>query len=283
MFDDRTVPVLRASRSAKTGERPPLGFHLTFRLLDGRVLAPTELHRRMGARAIVRIGARRGLVAYGIADTHLHVVVLLDRDEAGKLARCLGTALKRAWPSPVPFEPARFVAIRDQGHLHRTVRYVLRQQQRHGVTIDPCHDGNSLPDVLGWRHMGHEARVYVDRLRRHVPRLDLDELWEISVEGGLPDLRTTYISSAVGLAEAGAAAFVIPTIFGSTADQVKARHACVHAGLRCGMSNHELGSELRLSLRHVQRLRGEEIDEDLVRAVGWQLRLVGRRRIQERK
>lgn len=91
----------------------------------------------------------------------------------------------RASPG-VPFERARIRPVRDPQHLYNTIRYIFRQEQHHGIVIDPLHDASSLPELLGLRSLPAEVGWgdVVVRVRRLLPRLrtaDLLRLFDESV------------------------------------------------------------------------------------------------------
>lgn len=262
--------------SARCNRRPArewLGSHITLRLADGRVLATSPAARRAAARCISRVGAARGLLVFRIVDTHIHVVARGGRAQAGALAQVLESALRRVLRLPVPFEAARLVEIADHAHLSSAARYALRQDGRHEVWIDELHDGSSLPDLLGWRVLGAEAGDYPERARTELPRLSGADLWElVRAHGAVLDVRGCEPRLArARLADAAAGALGLANVRGSTAPQVQARSAAVHAALACGLGSLETAELLGMSRRAVQRMRNQRPDAALVRAVGWQL------------
>ena len=145
-----------------------LGHHLMFRTDDDRVLAPSVPQRRALARTVHRLAEDSGLLAFGSADNHLHVVALVDRAQAGVLAHRIACSLRWALALPVPLFPTRFRAIEDQDHLKTAFHYALGQRNRHGVQSDPFLDACSLPDLLGLR-LGHWDLIA--RVREHLPRV----------------------------------------------------------------------------------------------------------------
>lgn len=153
----------------------PLGQHLVIRLEDNRVLLTNRHQRRRAARSIYRIARPFQMLAYGFADTHLHVVVLGSRLRALELARRVEIALQRQRRYGVRFLPARATPVRDQFHLGNAVSYVLSQAWRHGLKGDPFFEGSSLPDLLGLRVVGARSRALV---QEHLPRFDFDALWQ---------------------------------------------------------------------------------------------------------
>ncbi|MBK6520662.1 MAG: hypothetical protein IPG04_42680 [Polyangiaceae bacterium] len=252
----------------RAGSSEPLGYHVTMRLHDSRVIARTAGMRRVAARTLVAVGAPRGLAAFSIADTHLHLLCLASRRDAGALARVAGVALSKRLALGARFDPSRFVAISDQAHLASAFFYVLRQQQRHGLANDATHDGSILPDLLGWRLLGEGARQCVARMASHLPRVRAEDLTAL-VELGSPDRAV----ASRALADAAAAAFGLATARGRAPAAVRARRAAVHVGMPLGLSTADLARLLETTQRSVQRLARERADAGALRAVTWQLRL----------
>ncbi len=128
-----------------------LAWHLMLRTDDDRVIAPGPAERRLLARTVYRVADGAGLLAFGAADNHLHLVVLCSREQAGRLAQQLAVALRGQLRIPVSFFPARIREVRDQHHLRSVFHYVLGQRNHHGVRSDPFLDASSLPELLGAR------------------------------------------------------------------------------------------------------------------------------------
>jgi hypothetical protein len=150
-----------------------IGQHITMRLSDDRVIAPSIADRRAAARVLLRHGTRAGLLAFRVVDTHVHVLVRCDRAVAGSFAHATEVALRATLRLPIPFEPARIRPVLDQPHLYRAFGYVLRQEIRHGTSMDPVHDGSSLPELLGLRVVDD---LVAQRVAASLPRLDARSL-----------------------------------------------------------------------------------------------------------
>src|SRR5262249_20645079 len=134
-----------------TPERCPIGFHVILRLEDDRPIATTPAARRTVARVVLVQGESRGLVAFGPADSHLHAMLVTDRETAGAFARYLACALHYHLTLRARFETARIRPLYDQRHAYNAFRYVQRQDSRHELHVDPTRDATSLPDLLGLR------------------------------------------------------------------------------------------------------------------------------------
>jgi hypothetical protein len=150
-----------------------LAWHLMFRTDDDRVIAPSRAKRRLLARTVYKIVEPYGLLSFGAADNHLHLVVCCTREEAGRLAQGLAVALRVVLDIAVPFFPVRFKAIKTQKHLETAFHYALSQRNRHGVHSDPFLDSCSLHELLGARVLPTDCR---QRVREMLPRVTRNQL-----------------------------------------------------------------------------------------------------------
>ncbi len=255
--------VVRPTPRVRANE--PLAIHAILRLVDGRVLVRSAAERRLAAMVFIRHGARRRMLAFRIADDHAHMVVACSRAEAGELCAGLKTALGRRLAHGSSFDSTRYVAIADQRHLMNAIRYVLRQEARHGLELDPCHDGSSLPDLVGLRVAGSRCAADLAVL---APRLRPAELWS---HCGMPDLREVQpMFSQIG--EAAAAACPLPDLAGRGAATVAAKRAAVQVAQH-HVPPSALCAQLEVSARTLRRLRSERHDPHLARAIALQLKL----------
>jgi hypothetical protein len=246
----------------------PLAWHVTSRLYDDRVIAPTIPERRRLARAALRIGRDAGLLAFAIADTHLHAELACDRVAAGRFAWRVELSAQAQFRPGVPFERARIRPIADQRHLANAFWYVLRQQQRHGLDVDPHFEGSSLPDLLGLRSLDPGL---AGRVRTLLPRVRRAELIELL--GRADDLEVCPADFA-GLAAATAAAAALPDLTGRTGAVVAARTAAIHA-VGPTLASPAIARLLGCSESAVRRLRGGPPPAPgLVRAIRRQLVLL---------
>jgi len=241
----------------------PIAQHVTMRLEDSRVIAPTAGQRRAAARTLLEMGAGDGLLAFHVVDTHAHAVVSCSRARAGQLARRVEISLRARLGLPCRFEPARIRPVLDQWHLQRSVLYVIRQEERHGICADPARDGCSLPDVLGWRvaddKLAARLRAFVPRVRLAAP-VDASTLASVEPD---PEL----------LAEAAAAALALADLGGRAAATVQARRAAAWAGAAETLRGAALASALAITRRRVaQTLTEPPPPPALIRAVRMQLR-----------
>lgn len=251
----------RPERSTPAARVAPIGFHLVLRLTDDRVIARTPAERRLLARVVYEIGDRYGLLAFGAADTHLHIVIVGSRRAAGLFARYVATSLRWQLELAAQFEPCRIRPINDQRHLENAVRYVFNQEQHHGIDADPLFEASSLPELLGMRALSDGA---TRRLAEHLPRLGITApaLLDAALHGASDE--THLLESALG-------AMALPQLGRDPASQ-RARHAAVHASrARTGV----LAKRLRVDATSVRRWRKLAPEPLLVQAIQRQLRARG--------
>ena len=255
---------MKPSTPGRSEGKPPLAFHITMRLVrDGAIARhPGELRR--AARLIYKHGTPRGLLAFRIADTHVHVLAQATRQQAGALAQAVQSALKQALHLDSPFERARYRAIESERHLFNALRYVFRQEEHHGTRFDPAHDGSSLPELLGMRMLDRD--VAAQRLGSLLPRLSREAL--ATVAGAL-ELEQVKPHTSL-LAEAAAAALGI-TELGGDRPGASWRRAAVHAGKELEVT--QLASMLGASRRTIRRLRTTQVSASVLHAVEQQWRL----------
>ncbi len=242
---------------ARTDDEP-FAYHVTIRLLGDRVIAPSVSARRAAARCVLHAGAARRLVAFRIADTHLHALLAARRAAVGDFIRSVTRRLHGALDLGATFEPARLRCIRDQRHLASATKYVFEQESRHGLALDPLHDTSSLPDLIGARVVcSHSGPL----LRELLPRFEPLEM--------LPPL--VAATRWEDLHDAAAAAFGLGDLRGRTTETVCARRAAVHAA-RIERAPGWVANALGVDERTVRRLHHAPCPAAHVRAVGLQLR-----------
>ncbi len=241
------------------------------RLADDRPIAASVSARRRASRALTRVTASFGLLAFAVADTHLHLLLATNRVPAGECARRVEISLQQQLVLGARFQAARVHPVKGPWHLQQSFLYVLRQLERHGIGIDPTHDGTSLPDLLGMRLLGRESARLASSL---LPRLDVAGL-----SGLLAAPVDTECEGRVEvLPDAAAAAFALPRLTGRCPDVVRARRAAVRVAR--GAPAKQLSELLGMSVSSVRDARAEPIDAAAVRAVLLQWRL--RTRLAER-
>ena len=261
---------------ARALDAPPLAYQVALRPEDQRVIVSSASQRRIASGVLMALGDARGLLHFGVADSHAHATLCTGREEAGRFAHDVETSLRSRLEIRAPFERASIRAVRTQWHLTKNLWYELDQDRRHGIHADRAHDGTCLLDVLGGRVFlatdgpGATRRIgggMGARLARMFPRLRGRELLAriggpsmLDVE---PDPRE--------LAEAAAAAVGAENVRGRGVIASVARRAAVHAAPH--LRTHDLADILGIARRTVQQLRSEPPDGAVVRAISIQWRL----------
>jgi hypothetical protein len=226
------------------------------RTTDGRVICSSREDRRLLARAVLAQVAPHGLLAFRCADTHLHLLLACLRARAGKLACHVQGALTRRLDLACGFERAKIKPLNDQSHAYGSFRYILRQEQHHGIACDPLHDASNLPDLLGLRLLAPDCRANVGRV---LPRISDDEL-----RGYLDVMNAPRADTAATLCDAAAAALALPDLRGSDRQTIRAR--CALATL-LPRQNAELARLWGTSVRSVQRARRQSADPALLATI----------------
>jgi hypothetical protein len=242
-----------------------IGHHITLRLSDDRVIAPSVAARRTLARVVLERGRDFGLVAFRNADNHPHLVVLCGKEAAYELSRRIEISLHYRLSLDVPFERARVRAIQTQGHLNGAFHYTFRQEQHHGICVDPCFEASNLPDLLEMRLLGGYTREVV---RERLPRIRRGDLLR---HLGVGDLDAAEMHVA-DLEEAAAAALALPDLRGRGRDIADARAAAACA-IGGPIDVATLAEVLGVGDRAARKLRCAKVSPELVRAVELQLRL----------
>jgi len=241
----------------------PIGFHVTIRLADDRPIAMTAPGLRVIARVVLMQGERRGLLAFGAADDHLHAELASDRATAGAFAQYVEVALGRRLGLGAPFERARIRPLQDQKHAYNTFRYVHRQDSRHDLHRDPFREGTSLPDLLGLRMLETSLAT---RVRMRLPRVHDEELIAQFPPGVFEEDRPIDLDI---LAASAAAVFAIPDLRGRCLEASRARRAAIHVAGPDAPTKH-LGDSLGIRPRAVQALRALPPEANVVCAVRMQ-------------
>jgi hypothetical protein len=236
-------------------------WHITMRLSDDTIIAPSPTARRTVSRCFLRKGEPAGLLAFATADTHLHALVVCSRVQAGRFARIVEITLQANLPLSSGFAPAYFKSIANQRHLQNAFWYVLRQQEHHGIASDPRHDGSCLADLLGLRMGGGFLRRNVGE---HLPRVPHEQFeHQFRVPQG-----NWKVALPIRLKEAALAAVTGDP--SSKRDLRLANLGAVHAAGSL-LSREQMARMLAISPRSVDRLRSKPVHPFHVEAVRRQL------------
>lgn len=250
-----------------------LAWHVTMRLKHDRVLVPSVGRRRVVVQVIYKQGEGRELLAFGIADTHVHALIAGSRAAAGRFANYVETALRWRLDLPVSFDAARFTPVFDQAHLKNATRYVVAQQARHTPTDDMLLEGSSLFDWLGMRVLGGQTRA---RMKSLLPRVTSSEL--LGWLGGVVDASAWGNAAPIhpelwqGLDGVTASAAGVATLESPSDRAAIARRAALHVG-QAQFAPPTLREVLKLTSRKYQRLMQRSPELALCKAIETQLRV----------
>lgn len=246
-------------------------YHIGIRPRGSWLVADTPEARRLVVRCLLDRGAAVNLLAFGIADNHLHIEVVCGRAEAGEFARRVEISLGRRLCLSDGFEPAWIRPVEDATHFRRLFGYVQRQDERHRLLSDPLREGCSLPDLLGLRPRGAYLAANVRRFLPRVRRGDLVELlgFELAADPA------PIVADPTQIVEAGLAATLLCDPRKRNAEHLELRRAVVHVAAGLGCSSGEIAGALAISPRGVRHLRGqaELASPRLVEAIGRQIAL----------
>lgn len=269
-----------------------IAFHGVLRTSDGRPLAKTlaQLHAILSALVVIAARMEVELLAFAVVDSHVHVIVTGSRYRVGEYLRRVELSIHRRVPGLPPFQPAFAKPIYTQSYLRTCVRYVGRQFEHHQVTAKLLLSGTFVWDVLGLR----QGNSVTQALLAHLPRLDLDELWNwLGVEASgrenwgqplgaedLPHLRAAVVraaapaSSAIRWEGSGTSARLMPEALLAAVAAVDRSVGATKLGRALGRSRQTI-HRVRAQVDAVLAGDSAAIDSlrDWVRAVRWQVRL----------
>jgi hypothetical protein len=259
----------RRRRSLETSR---LGYHVRLTPIDGGVIATTPAARRVLARAVHESCGAAGLLAFGLADNHLHLLLCGDRAQVSKAAMRLAQMLGWRLSIEAGFQPAYIKPIRDGAHLFATFRYVMRQGERHRLdpAADPWMEATSVPDLLGLRPLGAGA---IDVVKRALPRLTVPDVLEVAhvrslslLDGPLEEMR-----------EAGRVVSAHTTLKGKQRPMRQLRRAMIAlVGERLGPD--ACATLVGVGASTLRRVRQEPVESKMVLALRRALGFIGERR-----
>lgn len=246
-------------------------FHLTFQSPRRASFPRDRATVRAAVRTIVRV-CGPALLVFHLSDTHVHVVVLVDRARAGRLAQALGRALAALFGGPLP--SAGITIIDDGGHLRSTFAYVLCNDERHGIVPDPWRENSNLPDLLGARLTAFPT---VAATRRVLPRIDGEYLRELAGWSALPAAQASAPLDVdhvrTHLTDATAAIVAHENLASMRPELVTARTAAVHVATSLGGLPGSLSTQLDVTPSTLRRLRHRDAPSTAIHALETQLRV----------
>jgi hypothetical protein len=216
--------------------------------------------------ALHRLGlvCRGCLALFGLVAEHLHLVALLSRVAAGRLAQSVIVSLSSI--TATRLAPSFIKSVVTRAHLRWLPRYLLEQPREHGMRGHPAlWVGSCYPELVGARKIEGLA---------------------LCMEKALPDFSPAAASRIVGLPEralvpadrdtlrrvgvhriataAAAAVGVDPSLVGKTPRTLRARRAAAQLAESVGLRIGELQESLHLCPRTGWRLRQPPADPALL-------------------
>lgn len=255
-----------------------LAHHLVLRLVDGRVVLATPEERCDGYHRMLRIGGRFGLLFFHLGTDHIHAVLACPEADVARFAHAIECSITRGTGRAVGFGHYYSKRVTDQGHLRSLAAYVLKQERKHGTTLDPRHLGSNGPDLVGGRLQGGAQRRLV---RQMLPRLQPDAI-ERLLFGDAARVPLEDLSPAPAgltgpglerlLRAAAGAAIGRPAAFGSRGPAGAARRALLEIVDKTAVGETvDPARLLECSRSSVSRLRGRPVDVEVGRCVRWQV------------
>lgn len=195
-----------------------LGWHLRLSTKDRRVLVPNVAARRSCLDVLLWQTRALLLLAFAIVDTHVHLQLAgCDRAIAMSAGKRIALALGRRLRVEVGFEAVYLKPIEDQSHMISTFRYILRQEQHHGLSTIGWPECSS---ALDWGRMRPAGQHIADAIERWLPRMGGELRRALGVD---------RLASALGPAEwivpAGLCAASLPDLAGSDRRRNELRRA----------------------------------------------------------
>jgi hypothetical protein len=213
------------------------------------------------------------MVLFCVVDDHIHVILLCDRKEAGRMAQRILLALRPL--TAVSLDPARIRPVETRAHLQWLVRYILNQPRHHQLEVHPAlFEGSCFLDLIGARVL--EGLTL--RIRQALPRFHLDDSYDAvrarPVELSLVTGEKLRRAGAARLAAAGAAALGVEReLTGTTRPVVSARVAVSRIARSVGIPISEIAYALGITPQAARRLARRVIDDRFLKSVALRIAL----------
>ncbi len=242
----------------------PLAYHLILRLLDNRVIITTPSKRAILIQTINKLSLQRKLLAWRMADTHLHLLIVNNRREAGEFARVVEMALKRRLDLDIGFSPAYIKQIHGQQHFIKTFFYILGQGQHHKILNDPFHEASNVLDIIGLRTINSHAATLVNQYLPRVNKEAVLNLLNINLDKTIKDFSV--------LRAATASVVGVDKFHKRVDSEIDVRAAAIKiVGNKLPVST--LAKQLDVSQRTIYRLKKRQANPMIIEALKSQLKM----------
>jgi hypothetical protein len=205
--------------------------------------------------ALHRIGAVCGgcLALFALIAEHLHLVALLSRAQAGRLAQAISLTLRPIVATP--FAPSHIRSVDSRSHMRWLLRYILEQPREHGMPGHPAlWIGSCFPDLVGARLIEGLSLCIERALPDYHPAAALRIVGLPGTDLGVPDRATLRSAGANRLKLATAAALGIASLEGNTPAAVRARRSFAQLADRIDLHRAETVAALQIRRQSAWRL-----------------------------
>jgi hypothetical protein len=218
--------------------------------------------------ALHRLGrvCQGNLVLFALIAEHLHLIALLSRTAAGRLAHAASLTLRPLVETPLD---ASFIKEVDgQGHMYRSVKYELEQPKKHGMPGPAAlWPGSCLPELVG-------ARVIPGltlRIGEALPTFQFKQalrVFDLPGDKVHPAERQQLRAAGVArLIAATAAALGVESLNGNRAREIIARRAVVQIAARLDIPSTEIQSATGMDRHTLWRLRRRAVSPECIDAI----------------
>jgi hypothetical protein len=234
---------------------------------DRRLPLFTKEHHYL--EALHRLGrvCKGNLALFALIAEHLHLIALLSRTAAGRLAQAVLVTLRPL--AKTPLATSYIDEVDGRGHSYRSVKYELQQPQKHGMPgPGALWPGSCLPELVG-------ARVIPGltlRLREALPTFQVKQALRVLdlpgdkiLPAGRQQLRAA--GAARLIAATAATLGVEPTLRGNSAPVITARRAVAHIAARLDLPPTELRSVVGKDRNTLWRLRRRPVSSECIDAI----------------
>ncbi len=255
----------------------PIAFHVMFALLDRRVIFRTPAERLEGARRLIGIGSKFGLLFFHLGSDHVHVVVCCSPAEVPRFAHAIECSWTHLLGDGPGFAHYHAKPVTDQGHLVTLVRYVFQQDEHHEQALDPFHLGSNAPELCGGRLdrgglRARFARVLPSMGPHRIERLLLGEPLRSPAKLGAAPAGLSGEALERHLRAAAAAAVGAADLTGTARPVADARAALLRLCTETALGRTvELPRLLRCRAKYLPPLGRRVVPPEVARAVGWQV------------
>lgn len=229
---------------------------------------PLFTEERHYLEALHRLGqvCKGNLVLFALIAEHLHLIVLLSRAAAGRLAQAVQLTLRPLVKTPLA---TSFIEEVDgRGHMYRSVKYELEQPKKHGMPGPAAlWPGSCLPELVGARFIPGLALRITEALPTFQVQQALRVLKLPGVEVPPAERQQLRAAGATRLVSATAAALGVESLKGNRPREITARMAVVYIATRLDIPSTEVQSATGMNRQTLYRLRRRAVCPEYIDAI----------------